>query len=154
MRKFFGARVVQATKAASAGSSTRRQPVLHRSNLTRPKPSWPHAKHREGLSIRAFSEEELADQLEAHSWKPEIGEQWWTVVYNKKYKSVTKSFMRIVQSGGANRSSLVGQVLISYQILRGSIAFYRKRLGMRTPFCSGQKCSDIEKVYLSPFDAA
>ena len=82
MRKFFGSKVVQSTKPK------RRQPVVHRSNLTRPQPSWSHATHRESLSLVSLLE---------HPAEP--GEQWWRVTYTKKYTSITKSFLAIVQSG-------------------------------------------------------
>lgn len=83
LRKFFGSKVVQSQKAS------KRQPVVHRSNLTRPRPEWAYATHREGLSIRLLDDHPV--------YQPD--EQWWTIEYSKKYKSITKSFITIVQSG-------------------------------------------------------
>jgi hypothetical protein len=70
-----------------------------RSNLTRP--PVPTAA-REGLSLRALSDEELNDKLAHHaSWDPAWDEKWWTVEFTKKqYKSVTLAFMKTVYSGG------------------------------------------------------
>ncbi|KAJ7367483.1 hypothetical protein DFH08DRAFT_678025, partial [Mycena albidolilacea] len=58
---------------------------------------------REGLSLRALSDEELNDKLAHHaSWDPARDEKWWTVEFTKKqYKSVTLAFMKIVYSGGS-----------------------------------------------------
>lgn len=103
MRKFFGSKVIIAAKSSSAGSpgpSTRsRQVGAQKSHLTRPQPSWWAAKQREGLSVRAYSEEEVEDKLERQGWKY-VEEKWWTVEYSKRYKSVTMSFMQAVMSGG------------------------------------------------------
>jgi hypothetical protein len=97
MRKFFGSKVVQATKAGE--SSNRKKIPAVRSNLTRPQPSWWAAKGREGLSLRPLLDDEVDAKLKRHAWKP-IQEKWWTVEYSKKYKSMTKAFMEIVLSGG------------------------------------------------------
>lgn len=103
MRKFFGSKVVQASKASSssqAGPSSRRQAPAVRSQLTRPQPTWWAAKGREGLSIRALSDEEVDARLKRHDWEPMPQEKWWTVEYSKRYKSLTKVFMGTVYSGG------------------------------------------------------
>lgn len=97
MRKFFGSKVVQATKAGE--SSNRKKVPAVRSNLTRPQSSWWAAKGREGLSLRPLSDDEVDAKLKRHAWKP-IQEKWWTVEYSKKYKSMTKAFMETVLSGG------------------------------------------------------
>lgn len=102
MRKIFGSKVVQASKEGSpAATTSRRKPVVNRSNLTRPQATWAPVGHREGLSIRTLTDEEVAGKLARHSWSPAGAEdKWWTIVYSKKYKSMTKAFMRTVQSGG------------------------------------------------------
>ncbi|KAJ7250423.1 transcriptional repressor TCF25-domain-containing protein [Mycena rebaudengoi] len=99
MRKFFGARVIQANKSG-AGSATRRQ-TAQRSNLTRPPAVWFQTAPREGLSLRALAEHEINSKLAQHEWEP-TDEKWWTVEYSKKYRSVTKSFMAVVLSGDPN----------------------------------------------------
>ncbi|KAI0031531.1 transcriptional repressor TCF25-domain-containing protein, partial [Vararia minispora EC-137] len=83
LRKFFGAKVVSAAKAGTGG---RRE----RSALTKPKSTWWPANLREGLSLRALSEEEV---------KGKDGERWWTVEYSKRYKGVTRAFMQVVLAG-------------------------------------------------------
>ncbi|THH13849.1 hypothetical protein EW146_g6417 [Bondarzewia mesenterica] len=100
MRKFFGAKVISASKSASGSSSpnSRRQPAS-RSNLTRPQPTWWPAKMREGLSLRPLSDEECKYKAIRNAWS-DISERWWTVEYSKRYKGVTMSFMRTVLSGG------------------------------------------------------
>ncbi|KAJ7165632.1 transcriptional repressor TCF25-domain-containing protein [Mycena crocata] len=99
MRKFFGARVIQANKSAASGSSRRQ--TAQRSNLTRPPAAWFQVP-REGLSLRALSEEERDTKLFRYSWDATADEKWWTVEYSKKYKSVTLAFMTIVYSGDPN----------------------------------------------------
>ncbi|KAF7354637.1 hypothetical protein MSAN_01377200 [Mycena sanguinolenta] len=99
MRKFFGARVVQANKTTSG--SSRRQ-TTQRSNLTRPPATWFQTAPREGLSLRALSDEEVEAKLANHAWDHVRDEKWWTVEYSKKYKSVTLAFMKIVYSGDPN----------------------------------------------------
>jgi hypothetical protein len=66
---------------------------IRRAPASRPRnPSW-QAAHwhpvptaaREGLSLRALSDEELNDKLAHHvSWDPARDEKWWTVEYTKK----------------------------------------------------------------------
>jgi hypothetical protein len=102
LRKFFGSRVVQATKTKSSTPSRRNAGTL-RSNLTRPQSSWWSATQREGLSIRPLTDEEVDLKLERTSWTPAADEKWWTVEYSKKYKGVSRAFMGIVQSGGEAR---------------------------------------------------
>ncbi|KDR71096.1 hypothetical protein GALMADRAFT_229747 [Galerina marginata CBS 339.88] len=96
MRRFFGSRVVQANRAEQ--SSSRRKAPAVKSNLTRPQPTWWAAKGREGLSLRALSDEETNEKLKRQGWTP-MQEKWWTVEYSKKYKSMTKAFMDTVLSG-------------------------------------------------------
>ncbi|KAF8173869.1 transcriptional repressor TCF25-domain-containing protein [Mycena galopus ATCC 62051] len=100
MRKFFGARVVQANKTGTSGSARRQ--TAQRSNLTRPPAVWFQTAPREGLSLRALSNEELGTKLAHHAWDRARDEKWWTVEYSKKYKSVTLAFMTIVYSGDPN----------------------------------------------------
>ena len=103
MRKFFGSKVIIAAKSSAAGSpgpsNRTRQVGAQKSHLTRPQPSWWALKQREGLSVRAYNEDEVEDKLERQGWK-HVEEKWWTVEYSKKYKSVTMSFMQAVMSGG------------------------------------------------------
>ncbi|KAF8812727.1 DUF654-domain-containing protein [Phlegmacium glaucopus] len=96
MRKFFGSKVVQATKAGD--SSNRKMTPAVRSNLTRPQPTWWAAKGREGLSLRPLADDEVDTKLKRHAWIS-VQEKWWTVEYSKKYKSMTKAFMETVSSG-------------------------------------------------------
>ncbi|KAF8878008.1 transcriptional repressor TCF25-domain-containing protein [Gymnopilus junonius] len=97
MRRFFGSRVVQASRAEGSASSKRKVPNV-KSNLTRFQPTWWAAKGREGLSLRALSDEEVGAKVERHHWMP-MQEKWWTVEYSKKYTSITKAFMGTVLSG-------------------------------------------------------
>ncbi|KAF7331094.1 hypothetical protein MVEN_02449700 [Mycena venus] len=99
MRKFFGARVIQANK--SGAGSSRRQ-TAQRSNLTRPPAAWFQTLPREGLSLRALSDEELNAKQASHAWDRSRDAKWWTVEYSKKYKSATLAFMTIVYSGDPN----------------------------------------------------
>ncbi|KAF9457388.1 transcriptional repressor TCF25-domain-containing protein [Collybia nuda] len=97
MRKFFGAKVVQANKSGSSGasgSSSRRQATTQRSNLTRPQSTWWPASQREGLSIRPLTDGELESRNQGRS-----DEKWWTVEFSKRYKSATKAFIRSVMAG-------------------------------------------------------
>ncbi|KAJ7201070.1 transcriptional repressor TCF25-domain-containing protein [Mycena pura] len=100
MRKFFGARVVQANKSGASGSSRRQ--TTQRSYLTRPPATWFRAAPREGLSLRALTDDEIDVKAARHSWDRSQDEKWWTVEYSKKYKSVTLAFMTVVYSGDPN----------------------------------------------------
>jgi len=99
MCKFFGSKVVSANKSVS-NQPSRRQAGSQRSNLTRPQPQWWDAKHREGLSVRTLTKEEVDEKLERNQLELVEGEKWWTVEYSKKYKSMTMAFLRTVMSGG------------------------------------------------------
>ena len=99
MRKFFGSKVVQATKAGE--SSNRKKTPALRSNLTRSQPTWWASKGREGLSLRPLADDEVNAKLKRHTWNS-MQEKWWTVEYSKKYKSMTKAFMETVLSGGVS----------------------------------------------------
>lgn len=103
MRKFFGSKVVSASKASSPGSSnapSRRQPTAVRSNLTRPQPTWWPASYRQGLSSRMLTEEELAERRARHQWAEDVpGERVWTVEYSRKYRGMTRTFIQMVMSG-------------------------------------------------------
>jgi hypothetical protein len=104
LRRFFGAKVVGATTSSSSSprSGARRAAGLaQRSQLTRPKPGWWPAQAREGLSLRALSDEEVEKKMDKMRWEALPGERWWTVEYGKKYLSVTRAFMQTVASGGA-----------------------------------------------------
>ncbi|KAG7092016.1 hypothetical protein E1B28_008399 [Marasmius oreades] len=109
LRRFFGAKVVKASttpqergsRGATSSSHPRRgnakQPATERSNLTRPQAGWPPARMREGLGLKLLSEGELKRE-EPQRLRVE-GERWWSVDYGKRYKSVTKVFLRTVLSG-------------------------------------------------------
>ncbi|KAH8105420.1 transcriptional repressor TCF25-domain-containing protein [Cristinia sonorae] len=100
MRKFFGAKVVSASKAASSTPSSRRRPVTSRSTLTNPQPTWWPATLRQGLSLRSLADHELLERRSRHAFQSDLpGEKHWTVEYSKKYKGVTKSFIQMVMSG-------------------------------------------------------
>ncbi|KAK2465838.1 hypothetical protein APHAL10511_001479 [Amanita phalloides] len=99
LRKFFGSKVIQAAKTSSGSTSqVRHQGAAGalRSNLTKPKPTWWSARQREGLSIRAYTDEEAQEKPQRQVVREE---KWWTVEYSKKYKSMTKAFMATVMSG-------------------------------------------------------
>ncbi|KAI9448396.1 DUF654-domain-containing protein [Lactarius indigo] len=99
MRKFFGAKVISASKNESGSSSrTRRQPTTQRSNLTRPRSNWWPAKLREGLTLRLLTADEVAAKTTlAHRNNNE--ERYWTAEYSKRYKGATLAFMQTVLSG-------------------------------------------------------
>ncbi|GJE99434.1 transcriptional repressor TCF25-domain-containing protein [Phanerochaete sordida] len=103
MRKFFGSKVVTASKASGSGSSNapaRRQPTAMRSNLTRPQSTWWPSSYRQGLSSRMLTEEELAERKARHQWNEDVpGERVWTVEYTRKYRGMTKTFIQMVMSG-------------------------------------------------------
>ena len=100
MRKFFGAKVISASKnEAGSSSRARRQPTTQRSNLTRPRPNWWPAKLREGLTLRPLTADEVAAKntfAPCHSGE----ERYWTSEYSKRYKGATLAFMQTVLSGG------------------------------------------------------
>lgn len=103
LRKFFGAKVISSSKASNSGpsgASSRRQNAATRSNLVRPKPTWPPATMREGLSVRQLTNEELevADKRHGHSSRVP-GERIWTVEFSKKYRAIAKTFIQMVMSG-------------------------------------------------------
>lgn len=97
MKRFFGSKVVLATK--SGESSRAKKPLGVRSHLTRPQATWWAAQRREGLSLRSYTDEEVAKKLSTHGWSP-IQEKWWSVEYSKKYKSMTRAFLGAVMAGG------------------------------------------------------
>ena len=99
LRKFFGSKVISAAKGSASSSSTR-QTVAQRSNLTRPQPTWWPSQFREGLSVRQLTDGEVEETLRRHVRQPLHGEKIWTVEYSKKYRAVTFDFMRTVMSGG------------------------------------------------------
>lgn len=100
MRRFFGAKVVTASRNEGGSSSrARRQPTVQRSNLTRPRSDWWPAKLREGLTLRPLTDSEVAASASLAPWDHN-GEKYWTVEYSKKYKGATHEFMQTVLSGG------------------------------------------------------
>lgn len=105
MRKFFGARVVSASKNEPGSSSrTRRQPTTQRSNLTRPRSNWWPAKLREGLTLRPLTADEASAKGTLAPWNNNE-ERYWTAEYSKRYKGATLAFMQTVLSGGMLFSS-------------------------------------------------
>ncbi|KAI9466649.1 transcriptional repressor TCF25-domain-containing protein, partial [Lactarius psammicola] len=99
MRKFFGAKVISASKNESGSSSrSRRQPTTQRSNLTRPRSNWWPAKLREGLTLRPLTVEEVAAKTTLAPWNNNE-ERYWTAEYSKRYKGATIAFMQTVLSG-------------------------------------------------------
>jgi len=109
LRKFFGSRVVQATRTKISSSSRRNVGAL-KSNLTRPQPNWWTASQREGLSIRPLTLEECQEKFQRRSWDA-INEKWWTVEYSRKYKSMTKAFIKTVLSGGERLARSIIKVI-------------------------------------------
>ncbi|KIY48569.1 DUF654-domain-containing protein [Fistulina hepatica ATCC 64428] len=109
LRKFFGAKVIQASKTDATGSRRHR---TERSCLTRPQDTWWPSQLREGLSIRQLSPEERTTADTRHGWTGALpGEKWWTVEYSQRYKSVTKGFMQIVMSASPDGFDAVLQRL-------------------------------------------
>ena len=111
MRRFFGSKVISASKASSESSSSaaaaRRQHQNVKSNLTRPQGTWWPASHRQGLSNRSLTEEEVEDLHRRHGQSGVAGEKYWTVEYSKKYKGLTKTFIQLVMSGGTCNHSIL-----------------------------------------------
>ena len=111
MRRFFGARVISASKnEAGSSSRARRQPTTQRSNLTRPQSNWWPAKLREGLTLRPLTDDEATAKAALTPWSNNE-EKYWTAEYSKRYKGATVAFMSTVLSGGVlflvrNRSLL------------------------------------------------
>lgn len=100
MRKFFGAKVISASKNESGSSSgARRQLTTQRSNLTRPRSNWWPAKLRDGLTLRLLTTDEVAAKDAVASWNNNE-ERYWTIEYSKRYKGATLTFMQTVLSGG------------------------------------------------------
>ena len=100
MRKFFGAKVISASKnEAGSSSRARRQPTTQRSNLTRPRSNWWPAKLREGLTLRPLTVNEVTVKDTLAPWNSNE-ERYWTAEYSKRYKGVTLAFMQTVLSGG------------------------------------------------------
>jgi hypothetical protein len=110
MRRFFGSKVVLATRTSesSRGASKKAQNV--RSHLARPQATWWPAQGRDGLSLRSYSEVEVSEKLTRQGWPP-IQEKWWTVEYSKKYKWVTKEFMSTVMTGGESTHAFLNIVI-------------------------------------------
>ncbi|TDL17622.1 DUF654-domain-containing protein, partial [Rickenella mellea] len=99
MRKFFGAKVISASKAETKLPRGARAATQHlKSNLTKPQPTWWSASQREGLSIRPLTEDETDSKMNLGG-VVESGEKWWTVEYSQRYRSITKAFMGAVSSG-------------------------------------------------------
>ncbi|KAI0301899.1 transcriptional repressor TCF25-domain-containing protein [Multifurca ochricompacta] len=98
MRRFFGAKVVSASKNEPGSSSkARRQPTTQRSNLTRPRSNWSPAKLREGLTLRFLTDDEITTKAALSPWSN--NEKYWTAEYSKRYKGATHAFMQTVHSG-------------------------------------------------------
>lgn len=106
LRKFFGGKVVAASRSDSGSSSSSQAKRLMknvRSNLTRPKVGWGNAGRREGLSARLLTDEEREDRNARHRWSGDVaGERKWTVEYSKSYRGTTRVFMHMVTIGGTS----------------------------------------------------
>lgn len=104
MRKFFGSKVIAASKAEESSSSSthgRNQRVGARSILTRPQSAWWPASLRQGLSIRVLTEDEVGQMKGRHGFGEGIsGEKVWTVEFSNKYRGASKTFIQMVMSGG------------------------------------------------------
>ena len=94
-RKFFGAKVVAAANSAS-GSPARRRPQAEHSVLTKPRAGWWSGKMRDGLSLRALDDVDVAGL----AGMEDPGEKWSTVKYSDRYGGITLAFMETVLSGG------------------------------------------------------
>lgn len=106
MRKFFGSKAVHAAKSdAAPGSSSspsrnRHTTSVQKSNLTHPQSSWWAAKAREGLTIASLSPSEILAHEKSMGWNIAVpGENWCTVEYSKRYRSMTMSFIQAVMAG-------------------------------------------------------
>ncbi|EAU82353.2 cytoplasmic protein [Coprinopsis cinerea okayama7 len=145
MRKFFGSKVVQANRAGSssgASAQARRKAATVRSVLTRPQPTWWAAKAREGLSIRPLTDEEVQAKLKGQEWEPVHDDKWWTVEYSKRYKALTKVFMRTVASGEhAQAVDFVDRALFTYE--RAFVGAFN--------FTVGANRLDFDRVENRPF---
>jgi hypothetical protein len=107
LRRFFGNKVVSSTSASSStgtakGAGRRPPQASIRPVIARPKPEWWPGRAREGLSLRALTDEEVTAIHERHHWDiaGAEGERWWKVEYSRKYRAITREFMRTVMSGG------------------------------------------------------
>ncbi|TFK53351.1 DUF654-domain-containing protein [Heliocybe sulcata] len=89
LRRLFGSKVVPSSSSKSKVRST----------LARPKDGWWPAKLREGLSLRPLDDSEFEEKRRRWGWSVERDEKWHTVVYDKRYKSVTAGFVTTVLAG-------------------------------------------------------
>ncbi|KAI0693502.1 transcriptional repressor TCF25-domain-containing protein [Cytidiella melzeri] len=100
MRRFFGSKVISASKASSSSAAAaRRQHNNVKSNLTRPQGTWWPASHRQGLALRALTDDEVEKYTRRHAQEDVAGEKMWTVEYSKKYTGFTNLFIQMVMSG-------------------------------------------------------
>src|SRR5258708_2697686 len=63
MRRFFGSKVVLATKTSESSRGAPKKPQNVRSHLTRPQATWWPAQGRDGLSLHAYNESEVSEKL-------------------------------------------------------------------------------------------
>lgn len=87
-RRFFGARVVQ---ASSSPAPRRGKPA--KGTLVQPQHTWPPAGARSGLSVVPHEHERDSDELRG-------GERWWTVHYDAPYVGDTWRFVEAVKTMG------------------------------------------------------
>lgn len=109
MRRFFGSKVVLATKTSESSRGAPKKPQNVRSHLTRPQATWWPAQGRDGLSLHAYNESEVSEKLTRQKWSP-MQEKWWTVEYSRKYKWMTREFMGVVMAGGGSKRAFLNIV--------------------------------------------
>jgi hypothetical protein len=110
MRRFFGSKVVLASKAGESSQGALKKAQNVRSYLARPQATWWPSQGREGLSLRSYNERETSEKFTRQAWSP-IQEKWWTVEYNKKYNTTTRQFMSAVMAGGESTNVFLNLAL-------------------------------------------
>ena len=119
MRRFFGSKVVLASKASESSRKVSKKPQNIRSHLARPQASWWPGQGREGLSLRAYSKAEVSEKFERHHMAGvSTNEKWWTVEYSRKYKTMTRQFMSAVMAGGGSTHALLNIVVVIPNVYR------------------------------------
>jgi len=144
MKRFFGSKVVLATKAGESSRSKKPQKV--RSHLTRPQATWWPAQGRDGLLLHAYNESEVSEKLTRQKWLP-MQEKWWTVEYSRKYKLTTREFMEVVVAGGGSKRAFLNILNLKIpQTHRACSTNWGNFHGTQIPSFKSQKFIDTEKV--------